>query len=74
MNFEELLASYNQIDQEYRARFHDIEEWYPGIDEDRGGKVFTGRKMKAGYVSFIPNKEEVEKILLEPLRRMQIEQ
>lgn len=72
MNFDELLASYDPIDQNYRARFRDSDEWNPDI-EDRGGKVFTGRKMKASYVSFIPSREEVEKILFDPLRRVHIE-
>ena len=72
MNIDELIASYDPIDLEYKARFHDPNEWYPGV-EDRGGKVFSGRKMKDIYVSFIPNKEEVERILLEPLRRLEVE-
>lgn len=73
MNFDELLASYDPIDLEYRTRFHDPDEWYPGV-EDRGGKIFTGRTIKASYMSFIPDREEVEKLLLEPLRRLQFEQ
>ena len=64
LNFDELLASYDPIDQKYRARFCDNDEGY------QSGKVFIGRKMKASYASFIPNIEEVEKILLEPLRRI----
>lgn len=73
MNIVELLASYDPVDLEYKERFHDSGEWYSGV-EDRGGYVFTGREMKAGYMSFIPKREEAEKILLEPLRRLQIEQ
>lgn len=67
MNFDELLASYDSIDQKYRTKFCDNDERYPGV-EGQSGKVFTGRKMKASYASFIPNMEEVEKILLEPLK------
>lgn len=67
MNIVELLASYDPVDLQYKERFRDSDEWYPGI-EDGGDRVFTGRKMKADYMSFIPNRKEAEKILLEPLR------
>ena len=69
MNLERLLDSYDQTDLEYRDRFCDIEERHPDI-EDRDSGVPAGRKTKDPYVSFVPNAEEAEKILLEPLRRM----
>ena len=64
MSMVELLAGYDPVDLEYKERFHDSGECY----------VFTGREMKAGYMSFIPKREEAEKILLGPLRRLQTEQ
>ena len=69
MDLERLLDSYDQIDLEYRNRFCDIEERHPDIG-DRDSGVPAGRKTKDAYVSFVPNAEETEKILLEPLRRM----
>lgn len=67
MNIVELLASYDPVDLKYKERFRDSGEWYSGI-EDRGDHVFTGREIKADYMSFIPKREEAEKILLDPLR------
>ena len=69
MDLEGLLDSYDQIDLEYRNRFCDIEERYPDIG-DRDCGIPAGRTTKDVYVSFVPNAEEAEKILLEPLRRM----
>ena len=74
MSIDELLNSYDPIDLQYEARFHDPDEEYPGI-EDRGEYVITGRDMDSNFLSFIPSREEVERILLlEPLRTLLIGQ
>lgn len=69
MNIDELIASYDSIDYKYMAKFQYGEERSLYID-DRGGHVGLGRKMDSSYMSFIPGEEELDKILLEPLRRM----
>ena len=62
MDFRELLDSYDQVDQEYKARF-------PGI-EAQISKISADRKTGPDYMSFIPSGEEAEKILLAPLRKV----
>lgn len=62
MDFRELLDSYDQIDQEYKARF-------PGT-EVQISKISADRKAGPDYMSFIPKREEAEKILLAPLRKV----
>lgn len=69
MNIDELLNSYDPIDLRYEARFQSPDSLYLG-DEDRGGYVYTSREMVSSYMSFIPNKEEAEEILMGPLRRL----
>lgn len=59
MNFEQLLASYDPIDSEYKAHFNDT------ISTDDPIR----RKNTDKYFSFIPNKKEVEEILIDPLKR-----
>lgn len=56
MNIDELLASYDPIDIEYKNRF--------GFGKEESVQ-------RKSSFSFIPNREEVEEILLDPLRRMQ---
>ena len=55
MELDELLESYDEIDRGYRARFNDTE-------------VATSKKCKKDMFSFIPNSNEVMKILFEPLK------
>lgn len=58
MNMDELLASYDERDLEFEERFKDI----------KNGEY--KRKADPKYFSFIPTREEVEEILLDPLRRL----
>lgn len=51
MTFDELLASYDPIDIEYKKRF--FNDCIP-----------IRREINPKYTSFIPSKEEAEKILL----------
>lgn len=51
MTFDELLESYDPIDVEYKKQFYD-------------DAVSIHRQIDPKYVSFIPSKEEAEKILL----------
>lgn len=60
MTFDELLASYDERDREFKKRF---------IRKDKS-KV---RPVNSHYFAFIPTKEECEKILLDPLRRLRDE-
>lgn len=55
MRLDEILESYDEIDREYRARFNDA-------------KTVTGKTCKKDMFSFIPNPDEVMKILFEPLK------
>lgn len=56
--FDELLKSYDPIDVEFMERFCD-------------DRIIECRKMNPIYTSFIPSKEEAERILLiEPLSRL----
>lgn len=68
MNIDELLASYDPIDQDYEESIYDPCERRQSID-DRVEYAAKGRESRPGYMSFVPNKEEVERILLDPLRR-----
>lgn len=60
MDLDELLASYNEIDRKYRAKFKDsnMDVCRKLIDDD--------------LLSFIPSEEELDSILLEPIRRMSL--
>lgn len=55
MGLDELLESYDEIDRGYRARFNDAE-------------MVTSKECKKDMFSFIPNPNEVMKILFEPLK------
>lgn len=58
MTLDELLKSYDPIDVEFMERFCD-------------DRIVECRKMNPIYTSFIPSKEETERILLiEPLSRL----
>lgn len=59
MNIDELLSSYDEIDRKYRARFNDSE-------------TVVYRKPDNDLFSFIPNKEELDNIFLEPISRMRL--
>lgn len=60
MDFEELLESYNEIDRKYRAKFKDF--------DTNVCRVLSNDDL----LSFIPSEEELDSILLEPIRRMMI--
>lgn len=55
MGLDELLESYDEIDRGYRAKFNDAE-------------MVTSKKRKKDMFSFIPDLDEVMKILFDPLK------
>ena len=55
MGLDELLENYDEVDRVYRARF-------------KGTEMATCKKHKKDMFSFIPNPNEVMKILFEPLK------